>query len=137
MKKILLLIALLSQTLLHGQSVPNSGFESWTSATFDYPQGYVQNSNLQAFFKCGASFNCVKTTDSYHGTYAIQLTTHTSATDTWFGYIVNAANTNGSPLTWTGGIPYTQTATGMKGYYKSDIIGGDSGGVLVLFRSGE
>src|SRR5689334_21208233 len=109
MKKILLFAALLIQTALFGQSIPNGGFENWTSATFDYPTGY-QNSNAQTYFKCGGSFNCVKTTDSYHGTYAIQLTTQTSATDTCFGYIVNATNTNGSPLTWTGGIPYSQMA---------------------------
>src|SRR5258706_2788383 len=135
MKKILFFIALLTQTLLYGQSVPNGGFENWTSATYDYPEGYVQNSNPEAFFKCNAPFNCVKTTDFYHGAYAIQLTTHTTATDTCFGYIVNATSTNGNPLTWTGGIPYNQMATGMKGYYKSNIMPGDSGGVLAVFRA--
>jgi hypothetical protein len=136
MKKILLFASLLIQTVLYGQSVPNSGFENWTSATYDSPQGYVDNSNRQAYFKCGAAFNCVKTTDAYHGTYAIQLTTHTSATDTCFGYFVNSSNTNGNPLTWTGGIPYNQMATGIKGYYKSNVAAGDSAGIIAIFRAG-
>jgi hypothetical protein len=136
MKKILLLIALLSQTLVYGQSVPNGGFESWTSATYDYPTGYSQNSNAQTYFKCGAAFNCTKVTDSYHGTYAAQLITHTSATDTCFGYFVNATNPNGNPLTWTGGCAYSQMATGIKGYYKSNVMPGDSAGILAIFRSG-
>lgn len=136
MKKILLFASLLIQTALYGQSIPNGGFESWTSATYNYPTGYSQNSNAQTYFKCGASFNCAKVTDSYHGTYAVQLTTHTSATDTCFGYCTNATNPNGSPLTWTGGCAYSQMATGIKGYYKSNIPAGDSAGILALFRSG-
>ncbi len=135
MKKTLLFVTLLTQTLLYGQSVPNGGFESWTSATYDYPQNYAQNSNPESFFKCNAPFNCVRTTDFYHGAYAIQLTTHTTATDTCFGYIVNATNTNGNPLSWSGGIPYNQMATGIKGYYKSNIMAGDSAGILALFRA--
>ena len=135
MKKIMLFIALLSQTMLYGQSVPNGNFESWTSATYDYPQGYLQNSNPESFFRCSTPFNCVKTTDAYHGTYAIQLTTHTSANDTCFGYFVNTTATNGDPLTWTGGIPYNQMATGIRGYYKSNIMPGDSAGILMVFRA--
>lgn len=135
MKKILLFVALLAQTMLYGQSVPNGGFENWTTSNYDYPTGYFQNSNAQTFFKCGAAFNCIKTTDSYHGTYAAQLITHTSATDTCFGYFTNATNPNGSPLTWTGGCAYNQVATGIKGYYKSNVMAGDSAGILLIFRS--
>jgi hypothetical protein len=121
-------------TLLYGQSIPNGGFENWTSATYDYPQGYIQTSNTESFFRCNTPFNCVKTTDAYHGTYAAQLTTHISATDTCFGYFINT-NANGDPLTWTGGFPYNQMATGIKGYYKSNVAAGDSAGILLLFRA--
>jgi hypothetical protein len=132
-KNLLLYLMLLAQTIAFGQTVPNGDFESWTTATYDYPQNYPYSSNPEAFYRCNVPFNCVKTTDAYHGTYALQMTTVMSGTDTCFGYIVNT-NTNSDPSNWTGGFPYNQMPTGMSGYYKSDIMPGDSGGIFAEFR---
>lgn len=115
-------------------ATPNGSFESWTSNTYDVPTPYA-NSNTESFFKCNTGFNVVKTNDFYHGNFAVQLTTHIS-TDTCFGYMVSTSNPNGgNPCQWSGGIPYTQTPTGIMGYYKSNISNPDSGGILVAFKN--
>jgi hypothetical protein len=78
----------------------------------------------------------VKTTDAYHGTYALQLTTLVND-DTCMGYIVNAnPEGSGNPCSWPGGIPYNQTPMGIRGYYKCNVAVGDSAGFLVAFKQG-
>lgn len=141
-KNIYLLITALSLTtvIIKAQTpnaIPNGNFESWTSATFDRPTGFW-GSNAVSFFRNNAPFNVVKTTDAQHGSFAVQLTTNIgSAGDTNFAYIVNSSNTgNGSPCQWMGGLPFTQVPTGLKGYYKSSILGTDTGIVLVAFKHG-
>ncbi|HTA62724.1 MAG TPA: T9SS type A sorting domain-containing protein [Bacteroidia bacterium] len=139
MKKIIysLSAALALTTSLQAQNaIPNGGFESWTSATYDYPQSYL-NSNPGSFFRTNAAFNVVKTTDAFHGSYALQLTTNVGvAHDTNMAYIIDASNTNGNPCQWSGGIPYNQKPTGLHGNYKSNVAVGDSAGIIVAFRSG-
>ncbi len=115
-------------------SIPNGNCESWTSSTFEIPQNYVLSSNSEALSQ-NAPFNCVKTTDAYHGNYAVQMTTEISAThDTVFGYFMNTnPNKNGGPSSFTGGFPYSQKPSGMRGYYKSSIALPDSGIVAAFF----
>jgi hypothetical protein len=114
-------------------SIPNGNFENWTSMTFDIPQYYTQCSNYEAFYKCMCAANEVKSTDSYHGGFAVQLTTQLGNGDTNVAYFTNA-NINGSPNQWTGGIPYTQIPTGIRAYYKCAIPSPDSGLILVNFK---
>ena len=115
-------------------SIPNGNCESWTSSTFEIPQNYVQSSNSEALSH-NAPFNCVKTTDAHHGNYAVQLTTEISAThDTVFGYFMNTnPSGKGGPSSFTGGFPYSQKPSGMRGYYKSSIALPDSGIVAAFF----
>lgn len=80
----------------------------------------------------GMPVNCVKTTDAFHGTAAVKLTTVVNTQDTMFGYFVNA-NPNGDPNTWHGGIPYAEKPSGMRVYYKSTITAGDTAFVIVAF----
>ena len=129
-----LALALIGITFMEAQnSVPNGNFESWTSGTYYTPNGYI-GSNPSTFFRCSSPFNSVRTTDAYHGTYAVQVTTNVGI-DTCMGYMVNAANPNGNnPCQWQGGMPFTQTPTGFRGYYKCNVATGDSAGILVAFR---
>jgi hypothetical protein len=113
-------------------AVPNGNFETWNSSTFESPQNYPYSSNENAL-ATSLPFNCVKTTDSYHGTYAVKLTTEIANGDTIFGYFVNINPNNGNPLTWTGGFAYAQKPTGIKGYYKSSIAAGDTALIVVAF----
>lgn len=136
MKKYLLLLftALLAITVYSQSSIPNGNFETWSSATFDNPLNYPYTSNSSNFFYYELPANVTKTTDSYHGTYAVQLTTNASATDTSFGYILNynPQSSNG-PSTWTGGMPYSQKPTGIRGYYKYNEATADSATIMVIF----
>ncbi|MDB5272242.1 MAG: hypothetical protein JWO58_609 [Chitinophagaceae bacterium] len=124
--------AFVSWTAAAQNAIPNGDFETWNSATFETPQNYPYSSNDNTI---GSSlpFNCVKTTDSYHGTYAVQLTTEIANGDTIFGYFVNTNPDNGNPTSWHGGSPYTQQPTGIKGYYKSSIAAGDTALIIVAF----
>ncbi|MBI4930539.1 MAG: T9SS type A sorting domain-containing protein [Bacteroidetes bacterium] len=136
MKKIIYSAAFVCiSAIANAQSIPNGNFEAWTSGTYEYPQYYPYTSNTDAFFRYQTPFNCVKTTDAYQGTYAVQLTTNASATDTAGAYFVNPINGE-DPSTWTGGIPYTQKPTGIRGYYKYNVASSDSGLIIVTFSNG-
>ena len=116
----------------NAQSVPNGNFESWTSTTFDNPQYYPNTSNSNSIFYFQTPANCVKTTDAYHGSFAVELTTYIHGTDTSAGYFVNT-NPNGAPNTWHGGISYNQKPTGIRGYYKYNVATADSGTIIIAF----
>jgi hypothetical protein len=135
-KKLLLFASLLSFGASAQMSVPNGNFENWTSATYDFPQYYPQNSNPEAFFRCNTPFNVTKSTDSYNGSFAVQLQTNASATDTCYGYFGNFDMANGDPSTWTGGAPITQKPTGIRGYYKYNVASADSALIIVVARQG-
>ena len=137
MKKIYMIMAgaLLSLGSSAQNSIPNGGFESWTSGNYDVPTGYI-NSNPQTFWMCN-SFNSLKFADPYHGSFAVQMTTVGNGSDACMGYIVNSPNPgNGNPCNWPGGFAYSQVPTGIKGYYKNNSVSNDSAGILVGFRNG-
>ena len=137
MQKTIYTITFLCMSILAGAqgSIPNGNFENWTSGTYDIPQNYIQCSNPPSFYS-GLPFNEIKSTDSYHGTYAVQLTTQISTSDTLFGYFINANANSNDPTTWTGGFPYTQKPTGMRGYYKSAVPSPDTARVGAWFYLG-
>lgn len=117
-------------------AMPNGGFETWTTVTCEAPTGY-NNSNPSTFFQCQTPCNAVKSTDAYAGTYALELTTTGSSFDTCMGYVVSTMNPQGqNPCTWPGGTPITQAPTGIRGYYKCNVMPGDSAGILVIFKNG-
>jgi hypothetical protein len=135
MKKNLLLLCLMFVAIIvHGQtaSTPNGDFEQWTTGTCDNLQNYPINSNTQNFFRYHLPFNVIKTTNAYHGTYAVQLSTNATATDTSFGYFINA-NPNGPPSNWTGGMAYSEKPTGIRGYYTYNIAATDSATIIIAF----
>ena len=128
----LLSIAFTTFTAYGQSSIPNGNFETWTSSTYDYPQNYPSNSNSDNFLSHNLPPNVTKTIDAYHGTYAVQLTTNASATDTSFGYFLNT-NPNGPPSSWTGGMPYNQKPAGIRGYFKYNVALIDSATIIVTF----
>lgn len=135
MKKHLLLLSFvfIAVATFGQSSIPNGNFESWDMVTYEYPQNYPYNSNPEAFFQYQLPFNVVKTTDAFHGNYAIQLTTISSPNGSMFGYFINTNPNNGDPSTWTGGVPYSQTPTGIRGYYKYNVATGDSATIFATF----
>ena len=113
-------------------SIPNGNFETWTTFSIDYPEGYPFNSNMETLFRFNLPSNLVKSTDAYHGISAVEITTVATTTDTIFGYFLNA-NPDNDPSQWTGGISYNQIPTGIRGYYKYNVATADSATIIVTF----
>jgi hypothetical protein len=137
MKKFLLLLCFVyfNITIWGQNSVPNGNFETWKSGSFNYPQNYLYTSNVSSFIDQSV-FNLTRTTDSYHGTYAVQLATTTLPGDTAFAYFVNLNPTGSSPVTWHGGMAYNQKPVGIRGYYKYNVATADSGTMIIAFSNG-
>ena len=132
MKKHLLTFLLglfISINLLAQPSIKNGNFENWTNINYEFPQNYPINSNLEEYGRQNP-FNCLKTIDAYHGTYAVKLTTNPPENSAYF---VNSEFVGPNASNWHGGIPYNQIPTGIRGYYKSDIQPGDTGLIIVSF----
>lgn len=132
-KKLLSIMTILASGLAFGQTIPNGGFESWTTLSYEEPTHYQtsnSNNNNGNFYPA----NAVKTTDAFHANYAIKLSTVLQAnSDTSIAYFANG-NPGQTPA--QGGIPYTQKPTGIRLHYKSNIIGTDSALILVVFKKG-
>lgn len=112
----------------NSQAVANGGFEYWNNASTDMPDYYPQNSNPIAMM-VGLPANTLKVPDPQQGTFAIRLNTIANANDTMFGFIVN-----GDPTTGEGGIPYNQHPLTLTGYYKSNVMPGDTAFAVILFK---
>ncbi|MBN2683194.1 MAG: T9SS type A sorting domain-containing protein [Bacteroidales bacterium] len=128
MKKNLLLITLVFAGIFgYSQTaIPNGNFESWTNTPYENPLYYFTN-NLDMFGD-GLSAGVTKTTDAYHGDFALKLTSMSNES------LSMAGNYNpNNPPPWTGGIPISGTPTGFRGYYKYDIQTGDTALMLVNF----
>ena len=113
-------------------SLPNGNFEDWTTLNSEIPKNYVWSSNKDAF-RNGRSANVQKSSDALHGNYAVKMTTNVSNGDTLPGIFVNINPNSEDPATWKGGFAYNQKATGLRGYYKSDIASPDTGFVVAFF----
>lgn len=116
-------------------TVPNGGFENWTSAVYNSPSSFMNNSNFQNFSYYHAPFNVTQSTDAFSGSYAVQIETNTNGVDTCGGFMTNANNTNGNPMTWTGGVPYNDQPTGISGHYKYNVAAGDSAIMILIFKN--
>lgn len=128
MKKIVLLVFLICTLFLKAQnSVPNGGFENWTTVTSNHPTNYDFNSNRD---KLGV-FNINKTT-GYTGNFGVELKT-VSLDGIRMAYMLNENPQSEDPSTWRGGIPYNQIPTGFQGYYKYNQASGDQGMVIITF----
>lgn len=134
MKKHLLFLcfALFTLSTFSQSSIPNGNFEQWTSSTFENPQYYPVSSNIDNFFYFQLPFNVTKTTDSYHGAFAVQLTTVANTTDTSAAYFINASP-NSDPSAWTGGMAINEKPSGIRGYYKYNVATADSATIIIAF----
>jgi len=123
----------LSITAYSQTAIPNGDFEDWNTITVTNPQTFTNTSNNEAF-NAGISPNCFKVSDSYHGNFAVKIISEVQNKDSLFGYIVNC-NPDGNPFAWHGGTPLSQKPAGIRGYYKSDFVIGDTGLIIVAFSN--
>ncbi len=132
-KKLLSLTLIFSCCISFSQSIPNGGFESWTINNYENPQNFVNTSNYQFTnnnnFQTGV--NVIKVTDAFHGNYAIKLLTTGTGTTINFAYFANG-DPGKTPA--QGGTPYAQKPTGIRFYYKSNIIAPDSAIFIAVFK---
>jgi hypothetical protein len=131
-KHLFTVIAILASLVLSSQSIPNGGFEAWNTTSYENPLNY-QTSNLGNDNGVQSPVNAVKTTDAYHGNYAIKLTTtlSTNGADTSFAYFANGDPGKTPP---GGGFAFNQLATGIRFHYKSNIMPNDSSLIIVMFK---
>ena len=128
--KLLFLLGISFSLFSNAQTIPNGGFENWNNNSYVSPQNYWYTSNPDAA-SLGLPYNALQVTDPQQGTYAVKMNTVSNATDTMFGYILN-----GDPSTFTGGIPYTQHAATLSGFYKCNVMPGDTAFLLCIFKQG-
>lgn len=121
----------ISLMLTYGQSIPNGGFESWQISNFENPlfwgcSNYEKNEAI-------TPVTAVKTSDAFHGQYAIKLTTSAVSTGTKlaFGWIADGMP---DPVYSQGGIPYNQKPTGIRFRFKTNIVAGDTAFVFCMFK---
>lgn len=131
-----LLLAFAALTSMAQTSIPNGNFEAWTPRSFEHPKYYTSSAGdifrYNSYFQ-GIPLNCEKTTDAYHGTYAVKMFTAAVANrDTTPGYIV-CGEPGDDPNTWHGGIPISEKPTGIRGYYKGTIATNDTALIIVTF----
>lgn len=131
-RKILLACLAALPAIVCAQTIPNGNFEKWDSDSFDMVKFYPTNSNKD-LQRIGMPFNCERSTDAFHGSYAVKLTTREFQGQPLFGYFLNTSPEDGEPEEWHGGMPYTEKPTGIRGYYKSNIPAGDTALVIVSF----
>jgi len=128
-RKLLTLAAALTTSIAFSQSIPNGNFENWTLNTYESPQYFMCANDENADKSSNPPPSVTKTTDAYHGTYAIRMSSSLVGTDS-----IQAWMANGNPNGWTGGIPYSQTPTGIRLYYKTTLAANDSAIMFMIFK---
>ena len=102
-------------------------FENWKTTTAKSLEGY-ETSAVANFITTGLS---IQSTDKYSGNYAVRLAVSKFQNDTVFGYFLN-----GDPDNNKGGQEITlSTIDSIVGYYKCDIMSGDSAAIVCMPRS--
>ncbi|HXD92619.1 MAG TPA: hypothetical protein VNX01_05360, partial [Bacteroidia bacterium] len=125
-KQLLSIIALFTVSFVTAQSVPNGGFENWTTLTCQTPKNYF-TSSLQQKNGGLTPINVVKTTDAYADSFAVKLTTLANGSGAYCA--------NGDPSHPAGqGIPFSQKPTSLRLYYKCNVMTGDTALVFLLFK---
>lgn len=99
--------------------IPNSGFENWNSVSIEEPDDWW-TLNFAGIYD--NSYSVTKSTDAYHGTYALRLETKLLFDDT-IGYITNGEMGDNGP---TGGMAVNQNPHKLTGYYKYTPVGPDT-----------
>ncbi|MDD3320881.1 MAG: T9SS type A sorting domain-containing protein [Paludibacter sp.] len=134
MKKLNLLCFLLFSFVLQATDIiPNGNFENWSSTTYSLPENYPYSSNLQSHYD-ETPFNLTKTTDFYHGQFAVKLSTISTEYGSSMCYFINSDPGEGDMSTWKNGFEYNQMPTGIRGYYKYNVASADSALIMIVFR---
>ncbi len=120
--------------LVGQNSIPNGGFENWTSTNFEYPTNYVYTTIYEFALIGNTDFGVEKTTDAYQGNYALKLMTNMYYGDQPFqGFALNFYPDSDDIMDWSGGIEISETPSGISGYYKYNYLEEDAGTIIISF----
>lgn len=109
-------------------ALPNGDFETWAIKYYAHPDTGWVNSNAQSV--PADDTLTVWQVPGFSG-QAVHIQTVIMGVDTFRSFI---ANIPGNLLNPHGGIPYTQQPTAMVGYYRYNILAGDTALVWVRFK---
>ena len=136
MKHISLLTISLLITISAVAQVPNASFETWvfkSSGAYEDPDDW-RTSNYIRVSDTSRPKTAIKTTDAYHGTYALRMQTVSAFSIDFPGNAVTDKDED--PTTVADGFPYTSRPDFLKGYFKANVLSGDSNVIEVeLFRN--
>jgi Secretion system C-terminal sorting domain len=110
------------------QSCPNGDFENWNVYPYSLPDSGWYTSNPRSLAQ--ADTLTVWPVTGYIG-QAVHIQTAIIGTDTMQAYVIN---TLGDPKNGSGGVPYTQQPTAITGYYRYNMVGGDSSIMIIEFK---
>ncbi len=128
MKKLLLIICSSILSLWSYSQLLNPSFESWSTVSWNELDS-AASSNRDAL-RNGLSPD-VKSSTAQSGSSAIYLQSRLSLKgDTAFDYVIFGDIDDNGPKR---GVPYTQSPTSINGFYQSNIMPGDTAGILVIF----
>ena len=135
MKKYLFLFSLLFLIKLvfsQDVQVPNGGFENWTNVTyFENPDNFITTNDSYNYVGKATVF---KSTDKYHGLYAIKVQTVAVGVDTVIGYAkLGSKNSNGIERL---GVPFTEKPTAFHCFIKYNTVNDDAVFISVNFKNG-
>jgi hypothetical protein len=108
---------------------PNHSFETWDAISIEQADDWY-SSNL--FYNGDTSF--FKTSDAYSNSFAAELRTIQSGSDTSVGFLSNGPSANGS---WFTGVPYSGNAVSLDLFYKYAPNGSDNASVQLDFMQGD
>ena len=115
--------------------IPNGDFEEWQEKAFKLPKHFTI-SNIEDTIYLTGEPNIIQVPSLFHGSYAVQLKTLGTSTDTLAAVLSNASEVNDpDPESWLGVIPCTEAPSGISGYYSYNVSdNSDSAIVAVQFR---
>ena len=128
MKTLYTLLLLMFITTLINAQIPGANFETWQTATFEYPQ-YADWTIYHERITPEYAGYLEKSTDASDGSYAIKFNTYGTHD---FGYVVYGQVGDDGP---SGGIPFADSPTQVTISYKCNMAAGDSAGVWVVLYS--
>jgi len=130
MKKLLLFAAIISQTGVFAQAVPNGAFENWNQTSYNEPSTWTTG-NLRDVQRSGIP--SVTKVTGFSG-FGLRIETTITGPEISESYIINTDNPCNDPPQWTGGVPYSQQPTAITGYYRYSLPVNDTALMIVIFR---
>ncbi len=123
MKNFILCLLLSMISLNVFAQIQNGGFETWEDVfLYESPDDWRTTHT-----EVPGTDAVAKNTDAQDGSYSVHLKTVAISGETRFGYVLKG-DADDDDYT---GKPYSGTISGIQGYYKSDIMEGDSALILV------